>query len=80
VKYLHGLGTADAQARRSQYLAADVAMFAADVRDGKPDILLAEGKDLATWARAEPALSGLFDAYVLAGNAGDVEIWRLRSR
>jgi hypothetical protein len=74
VKYLRGGGDADpsAEARRSKYLGADLEMFAEDVRSGKPDILLVESKELADWARAQPALSGLFDAYVQAESAGDI--------
>jgi hypothetical protein len=81
VKYLRGGGDADpsAEARRSKYLGADLEMFAEDVRNGKPDILLVESRQLADWARAQPALSGLFDAYIQAGSAGDIGIWRLRA-
>ncbi len=82
VKYLRGGGRGDpaAEARRSKYLGADLEMFAEDVRKGKPDVLLVESEELAAWARAQPALSSLFDAYALAGSAGDIEIWRSRSQ
>jgi hypothetical protein len=50
-------------------------MFAEDVAKGKPDVLLVETPELESWARHEPALNGLFDAYHLAGEAGTVSIW-----
>ena len=80
VKYLRSEASSNpaAQARRSEYLSADLVMFAEDVRKGKPDILLVESKELAAWARAQTPLSGLFDDYVLAGSAGDIQIWRSR--
>jgi hypothetical protein len=81
VKYLRIKDIADPviEARRAQYLGADLTMFAEDIRVGRPDILLIESKALEVWARAQPVLSDLFAAYVLTATAGEVEIWQPKS-
>jgi Ni2+-binding GTPase involved in maturation of urease and hydrogenase len=78
VKYLRHRGSADpaAEARRDEYIRTDLAMFAEDIRNERPDILLIESKDLELWARGKAALSDIFATYVLTATAGEVEIWQ----
>jgi hypothetical protein len=64
------------RARLEAYIESDERMFAQDVRDGRPDVLLVETPQLEARARAEPALRDLFDAYTLASRAGGVSIWK----
>jgi len=76
VKYLLAQG-AD-EPRRSRLLSlkeADEAMFAEDVRRGQPDVLLVETPDLEAWARREPNLAAVFNAYHWAGRVQAVSIW-----
>jgi hypothetical protein len=81
VKYLRANTQDPAVAlRRTQELDNDVAGFAEDVKNGKPDILIIESNHLQAWARAQPALSGIFDTYVQTANAGAIEIWQPRDR
>jgi hypothetical protein len=42
---------------------------------GKPDVLLVETQELEAWARREPNLSAVFNAYHLAGRVQAVSIW-----
>jgi hypothetical protein len=75
-KYLRAEGVDET--RRSRLLSfqeADEAMFAEDVRRGQPDVLLVETPELEAWARREPNLRNVFDAYHLAGRVQAVSIW-----
>jgi hypothetical protein len=75
-KYL--LAQEAGEARRSRLLLlkdADETMFVEDVFRGKPDVLLVETQELEAWARREPNLSAVFNAYHLAGRVQAVSIW-----
>ncbi len=75
-KYLLAHGVEGSRRERLQrFILADETMFAEDVARGKPDVLLVETPELETWARREPALSGIFEPYHLAGKVGTVSIW-----
>ncbi|MBG0812035.1 hypothetical protein IY145_22085 [Methylosinus sp. H3A] len=60
------------EARRS----ADLAGLAADIREGRPDIVVVEDRATREWVLRRPEMAGALDAYRLAKQAGDIEIWR----
>jgi len=60
------------EARRS----ADLAGLAQDIREGRPDIIVVEDRATRDWVLRRPEMAGALDAYRLAKQAGDIEIWR----
>jgi hypothetical protein len=77
VRYLLGRGVAPPaeRARLLSFMHEDEETFAEDVNLGKPDVLLVESPEVESWARAQPALSGIFHAYRQAARAGEIGIW-----
>jgi hypothetical protein len=70
----HGdLGPAE-RIKLANFMREDEAMFAEDLRLGRPDILLVETPALERWARDQPALARIFDAYHAAGTIGAIGI------
>lgn len=57
------------------HAARERADFAADLRAGRPDVLLVESAALREWAGRQPEFGRLFDGYARKGQAGAVEIW-----
>ncbi|WP_159728150.1 hypothetical protein [Methylosinus sp. Ce-a6] len=60
------------EARRS----ADLAALADDIREGRPDIIVAEDRATREWVLKRPEMAGALDSYRLAKHVGDIEIWR----
>jgi hypothetical protein len=77
VRYLIGQGrvTPADKDRLLAHMRKDEEMFAEDVSLGKPDVLLVESPRLETWARAQPALGGIFQFYHRVGKNGQISIW-----
>jgi len=55
----------------------DLALFAADVRRERPDIVLVETAERA-WLLKEPAIRAVMRGYQPAARAGDIQVWRRR--
>jgi hypothetical protein len=78
VRYLLGQGLVPPAERTLllAYMRKDEEVFADDVSRGKPDVLLIESPDVESWARTQPALRSVFDAYRQVERVGRVEVWR----
>jgi len=55
----------------------DIAQWLADVRAGRPDIILVEDASRA-WLAREPAIRAVMRRYAPAARAGGIEVWRRR--
>ncbi|MFV0279564.1 MAG: hypothetical protein ACK5JM_02240 [Rhodoblastus sp.] len=69
--------TVDDEMRRRllEYSAGERREFAEDMAQGKPDILLVETPQLATWAARQPEFVGMLDGYTKKTQVGDIEIF-----
>ena len=54
-------------------LQADLATFAADVANNRPDVILVDRN--SRWLWKEPVLARAMQPYRPAARAGDIEIW-----
>ena len=72
------LATAAPQRRErlEAWRSADLAGLAEDIRQGRPDIIVVEDRATREWVLRRPEMAGALDAYRLAKQAGDIEIWR----
>jgi hypothetical protein len=63
------------RARLARLAADDAAMFAADVRRGRPDLVLVDGDGFAAWIAATPVVAQALRPYREAARVGDVRLW-----
>jgi hypothetical protein len=77
VRYLLGRGNLGLTERNKlmNFMREDEAIFAEDLRRGRPDILLVETPELERWARNQPALARIFDDYHPADKIGSIGIF-----
>lgn len=64
------------RARLEAYRRDDLAGFAADVRSGRPQIIVVEDAATREFVTNQPEAAGVLDGYRMAKRAGDIEIWR----
>jgi hypothetical protein len=68
------------RARLEDYRRRDLAGFVADVRAGKPDVIIVEDGDTREWVLKQPESAAALDGYDKAGEAREIEIWTRKAR
>jgi hypothetical protein len=63
------------RARLDAYRRRDLAGFAEDVREGRPDVVIVEDKETREWVGRRPETAAALDGYEKAGNVDEIEIW-----
>ena len=64
------------RARLEAWRSADLAALAADIREGRPDIIVVEDEATRQFVAQRPEASGVLEGYRLAERVGAIEIWR----
>ncbi len=72
---LNGASDPVRRARLEDYRRRDLAVFAQDVRDGRPDAIVVEDKGTREWVVKQPETAGVLDDFEQTAQAEDIEIW-----
>ncbi len=72
---LHNAKDPAYRARLEEYRRKDLAGFAEDVRNGRPDLIVVEDKGTREFVAARPESAGVLAAYAHAADVGEIEIW-----
>ena len=73
-------GRSRARARLEDYRRRDLAGFAADVREGRPDVIVVEDQGTREWVAQLPETAGVLDGYEKTAQAEEIEIWTRKAR
>lgn len=68
------------RARLESWRRRDLAGFAEDVRQGRPDVVVVEDRGTREWVLGQPETRGALDGYAQTAQAGEVEVWTRRDR
>lgn len=68
------------RARLEDYRRRDLAGFAQDIREGRPDAIIVEDKETREWVLKQPESAHVLDGYEKAGAAENIEIWSRKER
>ncbi|MGE5368958.1 MAG: hypothetical protein ACM3PD_05085 [Chloroflexota bacterium] len=69
-----------ARARLEDYRRRDLAGFAADVREGRPDVIIVEDQGTRERVARLPETAGVLDGYEKTAQAEEIEIWTRKAR
>lgn len=77
---LKGATDPDYRARLEDYRRRDLAGFAQDMREGRPDVVVVEDKATREWALKQPQTASALDGYEKAAQVEDIELWTRRGK
>ncbi len=68
------------RARLEDYRRRDLAGFAKDVQDGRPDVIIVEDKDTREWVLKQPESAASLDDFVKTGRVDEIELWTRKAQ